>query len=99
MRALRVLPADVPDLRPLERGDGLATRSHPAHGEDRAGDTAAQPDGRRALRSLPRLHGVRVELPLRGSVRPPDRGDTPRRRDRAPSRPWRAPAAEASLRD
>ena len=28
LRALRVLPADLPDLRPVGRGDGLAARAH-----------------------------------------------------------------------
>ena len=81
LRPLRVLPADLPDVRALERGDGLAARADPADGEDGRRDAAAQPDGRGALRPLSRLHGVRLELSLGRPVRPPDRGDAPRRRD------------------
>ena len=60
LRALRVLPPDLPDVRPLARGDGLAARAHPAHGRAPRRDGDAQRDRQGALRPLPRLHGVRV---------------------------------------
>ena len=40
--------------------------------------------GRRALRPLPRLHGVPLELPVRRPLRPADRGDARGRRGGAP---------------
>ena len=45
------------------------------------GTLRLEPDRRRALRPLPRLHGLRLELPLGRPVRPADRGDAARRRD------------------
>ena len=99
VRPLRLLPADMPDVRPLERGDGLAARPDPADGEDRAGNAPAQPGSRRALRPLPRVHGLRHELPVGRPLRPPDRGDPGARRARAPAAARRAPPAPASLRD
>ena len=75
MRPLRVLPPDLPDLRPLERGDGLAAWPHPADGEDGAGHAHVEPDRHGALRPLPRLHGVRHELSVGRALRPADRGD------------------------
>src|SRR5207244_998848 len=45
MRALRLLPADVPDLRGPRRGDGLAAGSHPPH-EDRLGTPPRRGRGR-----------------------------------------------------
>ena len=41
LRPLRLLPADVPDLLALARGDGLAARPHPPDG--RASSTARSP--------------------------------------------------------
>ena len=43
VRALRVLPADLPDVRPLERGDGLAAWPHPADGEEARRHAALSP--------------------------------------------------------
>ena len=56
---------DVPDVRALERGDGLAARPHPSHGRAPRRDDRAERDGRPALRPLPRLHGLPVLLPVR----------------------------------
>ena len=73
LRPLRLLPAELPDLRALARGDGLAARPDLADEGDRRGHGRAQPHGRRALRPLPRLHGVPHLVPLRRAVRPADR--------------------------
>ena len=43
------------------------------------GHARAEPDRRRALRPLPRLHGLRHQLPLGRALRPADRGDAARR--------------------
>ena len=80
LRALRLLPADLPDLRALERGDGLAARPDLPHGGPPRRHDRAQPHGRRALRPLPRLHGVRDRMPLGVQYDPADRGDARRRR-------------------
>ena len=73
LRALRLLPADVPDVRPLERGDGLASRAHSPHGRPPRRRHRAEPDRHPAFRPLPRLHGVRVVVPVGGSLRPAHR--------------------------
>ena len=58
LRALRVLPADLPDLRAVGRGDGLPARTDlPDEGRSR-GRAHERLDGV-ALGRLPRLHGVR----------------------------------------
>ncbi len=54
LRPLRLLPADVPDLRALERGDGLAARADPPHGRTPRRDDRAERDGGAALRPLSR---------------------------------------------
>ena len=82
LRPLRLLPADVPDLPALERGDGLAARPDPADGVAPRRHDLAQPDRDRALRPLPRLHGLRDRLPLGRAVREADRGDARDDRDR-----------------
>ncbi len=73
LRPLRLLPADVPDVRPLERGDGLAARAHPPHGCPARRDGHAQLDRLHSLRPLPRLHGVPELVPFRRSLRPAHR--------------------------
>ena len=74
LRALRVLPAHVPDVRALGRGDGLPARPHlPDEGGPR-GRADDRLDGL-ALRRLPRLHGLRDRVPVRRAVRHPDRAD------------------------
>ena len=60
------------------------------------GTISLNPTVDRALRRLPRLHGVRHGLPLRRPVRPADRGDARDDRDRDPTpvrRPVRARGA------
>ena len=99
VRPLRLLPADVPDVRPLERGDGLAARADPADGEDGAGHARAEPDRDRALRPLPRVHGLRHELPVGRALRPADRGDAGDGRGRAAAPAGRAAPAAAAVRD
>ena len=90
LRPLRLLPADVPDLPALERGDGLAAGPDPADGVAPRRHDLAQPDRRRPLRPLPRLHGLRDGLPFRRPVRQADRGDARDDRDRDPP-PLRRP--------
>ena len=46
LRALRLLPADLPDLRAVGRGDGLAARADRADGSWREGRRAVRADGR-----------------------------------------------------
>src|SRR6476620_2046546 len=76
LRPLRVLPADLSDLRAaLAGGDGLAARADPADVRARRRDGRALADDRAALRPLPRLHGLRDVVPLRCAVRPADRAD------------------------
>ena len=77
LRALRLLPALVPDVRPVERGDGLAARAHRAdeRGAHR-GQRAVRHDGR-PFRQLPGLHGLRHRLPIGRALRPVDRGHAP----------------------
>ena len=69
LRALRFLPADVPDLRALGAGNRLPAGPHPSH-EDaarRPGDQQRQLHP--AHRHLPRMHGVRHGLPVWRPVR------------------------------
>ena len=81
LRPLRLLPADVPDVLALARGDGLAARPHLPDGRARRRVDLAERHRRRALRPLPRLHGVRHRVPVRRAVRPADRADARLRRD------------------
>src|SRR6185436_4877245 len=73
LRPLRVLPAHLPDLCALGRGDGLASRPHLP---DETGPRGRADDARdgAAHRQVPRLHGLRDRLPVRGAVRQADRG-------------------------
>ena len=69
VRALRLLPAHLPHLLAVGRGDGLAARAHRAdEGGARGGRRAVGADGR-ALGQLPGLHGLRDRLPVGGEVR------------------------------
>ena len=92
LRALRLLPAHLPDVPALGRGDGLAARAHRA---DEAGPRGDLRPARRAHRQLPRLHGVRDRLPVGRAVRQADRGHARRRSSatRAPAARARVPAA------
>ena len=80
----------------LARGDGLAARAHlPDAGARRRVDRAER-HGRRALRPLPRLHGMRDVVPVGRAVRPADRADARLRGAQPPSR--RARRARARRR-
>ena len=93
LRPLRLLPADLPDVFALERGDGLAARADlPDAGARRRIDRADR-HGRRALRPLPRLHGLRDLVPVRRAVRPADRADARLRRGSPPPHAARASRA------
>ena len=72
LRALRLLPADLPDLRAVGRGDGLAARPDPPDGAAPRGRAAHRRDGR-PLGRLPGLHGVRDRVPVGRAVRQADR--------------------------
>ena len=92
LRALRLLPAHLSHVRAVGRGDGLAAR---AHRPDQAGAGGAVGADRRSPRQLPRLHGLRDRLPVRGALRQaaggrPSAGGAQRR---APGGRARAPAA------
>ena len=81
VRALRLLSADVSDLRAVGRGDGFAARPDLP---DEVGPRRARRDDRclrRPLRRLSRLHGVRHRVPVGRAVRAADRGHA--RADRA----------------
>ena len=100
MRALRLLPAHLPDLRSLARRDGFAARPH-LPDEARRGRPGGN-DGhlRCPLRPLSRLHGLRDRVPVRGAVRQADRSHA--RADRTPpfpivGRPAVPPAALHAL--
>ena len=73
LRALRLLPADVPELRGVRGGDGLAARADRADADRPRGGREVSPRDDHALRPLPRLHGVRDRLPVGRAVRPADR--------------------------
>ena len=70
LRPLRLLPADLPDLAELAGGDGLAARPHRPLPRPRGRPGRDVPRGGRALRPLPRLHGVPHRLPVRRPLRP-----------------------------
>src|SRR5262245_61330661 len=89
MRALRLLSADVSDLSPLGRGDGLAAR---ADLSDEGGYRGAR--GRHAvvcaaLRCLSGLSGVCDRLSVRCAVRAADRSDARADRADVPETSWR----------
>src|SRR3712207_7034411 len=95
----RSLPSDLPDVRPLGRGDGFAARPDRAHGH---GAPRGRPDlggDGDALGPLPRLHGLRHVVPLRRPLRPPDRGDAPAGRAELPAVMAGAGPATCALRD
>src|SRR5208337_3395906 len=73
LRALRVLPAGLPDLPAVGRGDGLAAGPDPP-GEPDPRRRPAVRLRRRALRPLPGLHGLHDRLPVGRAVRPAHRG-------------------------
>ena len=69
MRALRILPARLPDLRLVERRDGFATRANllDEAGSGRASDHQFAVGG--ALRYLPGVYGVHDGVPFRCRLR------------------------------
>ena len=69
-------------------GDGLSARADLPDERARRRDGRAHGHGRRALRPLPRLHGLRHVVPVGRQVRPADRADTAA--DRAELQPWRS---------
>ena len=89
---------DVPDLRAVGRGDGLAAGPHlPDEGRPRRprGDDAVL---RPALRRLPRLHGVRHVMSVRRAVRAAHRGDARADRAALPALARRSPVPRRDLR-
>src|SRR5262249_34319560 len=97
LRPLRLLPADLSDLRAaLAAGDGLAARADLVDERPRRGHARTHGHGRRALRPLPRVHGLRHLLPFRRAVRPADRADAGS--DRGATRPCARRLAPASAR-
>ena len=105
LRALRVLPAHLPDLPAVGRGDGLPARADlpdepGGEGRDRPGRPV-----RHAHRPLPGLHGVRDGVPVGRAVRPaagshPPAGGAQRRarqgRQAVPRRDLRAVPVQAA---
>src|SRR5438128_6133857 len=89
MRALRDLPATVPNLSRARRGDGLAARPYLPDAGGCRGQGGPYRNVPAAHRSLSRLPGVRDRVPVWGQVRIAPRGDA---RPAAPART----AAEAS---
>ncbi len=71
LRALRLLPPDLPDLPALGRGDGLPARADRA---DEAGPRRDLGPARATPGQLPWMHGLRDRLSLRRAVRQADRG-------------------------
>ena len=98
VHALRLLPADVPDVR-AARPDGgrLPARPDLAHEGARRRDDDGQLRRRRAHRPLPRLHGVRDRVPVGRSLRPADRADARGRRGAVRAAGRRLAAAHARL--
>ena len=80
LRALRLLPADLPDLRPLARGDGLAARAHPADGEEARRHRHAQPARWWGTSTAASAAWRASRAALGRPVRPADRGDASRGR-------------------
>src|SRR5438132_250401 len=96
MRALRLLPARVPDLPVMAARDGYTARPHlPDEGAVRRQALDVEHGGA-ALRSLPRLPGVRQRVPVRRAVRRADRADA-RRGRAAPRALARRPAISCPL--
>ena len=69
LRALRLLPAAVPDLQAVEPRDGLAPRADSPHEGGPGGKSEDHAGVRAALRHLPRLHGLPHRVSLRRAVR------------------------------
>src|SRR5262249_59048917 len=80
LRPLRLLPARVPDVGLVGRGDGLASRTHRPDARPRGGPDRLVRAGGEALRPLPRLPRVRDRVSLGRPLRRPHRADAPRTR-------------------
>ena len=98
VRSLRLLPADLPDLAALGRGDGHAARADLPDGGARRREDGALAAGDSALRPLPRLHGVRHLVPVGREVRPPHRVHESVRRGAGRASAGRAAPARRRLR-
>ncbi len=97
LRPLRLLPADLSDVFALERGDGFATRADLSDAGTRRRIDRTDRHGRRALRPLSRLHGLRDGVSVRCAVRPVDRADARLRRGSPPPHAARASRARRHL--
>ena len=87
LRALRLLPADLPDLPAVGRGDGLPARADlPDEPRGEGRDRARRPVPR-AHRPVPGLHGLRDRLPVGRAVRQAARVGAPAARAQRPPRP------------
>ena len=98
VRALRLLPAVVPDLRAVGRRNGLASRPHLP---DEGGARRPHRDDavlRRTLRRLSRLHGLRHVVPVGRAVRSAHRGDARSDRTAARAVARRPPVSRRDLR-
>ena len=98
LRALRLLPADVPELLDLRGRDGLAARPHRAHARRQRGGLGGVGRDARAPRPLPRLHGLRDRLPVGRPVRQADRAGAPADRAQRAAPAARAAAPAPDLR-
>ena len=98
VRSLRLLPDDLPDLRPVAGRDGLTPRATRADGR---GPRARKPDDARdgrPFRCLPRLHGLRHGLPLGRPLRRVDSGHPRAGRAQPSADPAGAAIAQWDLR-
>src|SRR5262249_9568978 len=91
VRPLRLLPARLPDVPVVGRGDGLAARAHLPHEVAGRGQGAPVRRRRAPLRPLSRLHGLRHRLPVGRRLRRAHRANPRRGRAWAPP-PARRPA-------
>ena len=89
LRALRLLPAHLPDLRAVGRGDGLPARTDLPDEARQGGRGPARRHLCPALRRVPGLHGLCDGVPVRREVRRVDRGGPPPAGAQLPAQPRR----------